>query len=100
MTGNRPLDLVDHRDGDIDNTKWSNLREATYQQNTANRVSGKKVGLKGVCLKNGKWLASIRVDGRVKLIGRYDTESEAGLAYATEAEKMYGEFALHRRTVT
>src|SRR5262252_3744661 len=37
MTGEWPLDQVDHVDGDALNNKWGNLREVTNSQNNMNK---------------------------------------------------------------
>ena len=49
MIGNIPKE-IDHEDRDSTNNKWSNLREATHQQNCFNRKkrSNNTSGYKGV----------------------------------------------------
>ena len=92
--------LTDHINGDgLDNRK-SNLRTATPLQNMMNRI-GKKRGTsrhKGVWLDKQQagqkqWHAGIRVDGRLRYLGRFKTEAEAGEAYAKAATCYFGEFA-------
>jgi hypothetical protein len=79
----------------------SNLRIATKSQNGANKaVSAKnKLGIKGVHLKRGKpgwrdrFVAQIKVAGKVKFLGHYDTPEEAHAAYCQAAKEAFGEFA-------
>jgi hypothetical protein len=99
MTGRYPTNVVDHinRDG-LDN-RWCNLREATHTQNVANqklRITN-KLGLKGVIAKERygivKYEACIRVAGKRKHLGRFNTAQEAHQAYIRAAEEAHGEFA-------
>lgn len=91
---------TDHRDGDGLNNQRHNLRTATQLQNMMNR-RGKKRGTskhKGVYLSVGSnkskiWAAGIRINGRLKFLGRFATEDEAGQAYANAAKTHFGEYA-------
>ncbi len=91
---------TDHRDGDGLNNRRLNLRTATQLQNMMNR-KGKRGGtskFKGVWAdpnpRNRKlWRSAIRLNGRLKYLGRFATEEEAGAAYATAAKHHFGEFA-------
>lgn len=89
---------LDHRNGDrLDNRK-ENLRIATASQNQANtrkmrRSQPMTSRFKGVSLDRGRWLASIRVRGRKRNLGRYGTEEEASAAYERAAREAFGEFA-------
>lgn len=96
MTGEWPEQHVDHRDGDRLNNAWSNLREATPSQNGANRGATKrnKLGVKGVYRNHdGKFKASICLDGEQVYLGTFDTPAEAASIYAVAAKDMHGEFA-------
>lgn len=42
---------------------------------------------------SGRWRAYIRVDGRQRSLGYFETETYAGLAHDREAKKLYGEHA-------
>lgn len=92
--------VTDHRDGNGLNNRRGNLRTATQLQNMMNR-RGKKRGtskFKGVCLSVGSnkskvWAASIRIEGKLKFLGRFATEEEAGAAYAAAAKTHYGDFS-------
>lgn len=95
ITGNWPALGVDHRDGNGLNNRWANLREATKQQNAANTGIPRTntSGFKGVSpCKNGKWRATIRIDGRQRWLGRFDTKEAAYTAYCRAAADRHGEF--------
>ena len=90
-------ELVDHIDGNPLNNRRSNLRLATHQQNTWN-ARGKRrkwSKYKGVSfsLDRQKWSASITIDNRSHMIGRFNDESEAALSYDAAAIQVYGDFA-------
>lgn len=94
---------VDHRDGDKGNNKISNLRRATPGQNRANIRKYKTYGgkpcssqFKGVSRlkRENVWQASIRVDGELLILGKFENEIEAALAYNKAAVKHYGSYAV------
>jgi hypothetical protein len=95
--GQSPKALIDHIDGDKTNNRIANLREATKSQNGFNRgpERGNKSGFKGVywSSQKRKWHAEMRVRGKRKHIGFYDTPQSAGNAYAAAALVEHGEFA-------
>jgi len=92
-----PSGDVDHINSDRSDNRQNNLRAASRSQNMRNRGATKSnsTGLKGVCWDAGrqKWLAQIRVNGRNKYLGRYDTPECAHLAYKIAAAKLHGDFA-------
>jgi hypothetical protein len=97
MTGRRCRPMIDHRDGNSINNRWSNLRRATATQNSANRRRSLRntSGYKGVflCRKSGRWRAFICKKRRRILLGTFATAEAAHAAYATAARKLFGEFA-------
>lgn len=99
LTGAFPDGLLDHWSGDGTNNRRSNLREASYSQNHANRAyQGRtKSGLKGAYYikKNGRWTSKIGVDKRYIHLGCFATAEEAHEAYSAAAQKYFGDF--HRR---
>lgn len=98
MTGAWPQGLVDHRDGDITNNIWKNLRDVTHAQNGQNRSPrSNATGYRGVCRdtdarRQRPWRAQIRANGRTFMLGRFTTPDEAEQAYLAAAEQYHGEF--------
>lgn len=97
MTGRWPHPLIDHIDGDGHNNAFANLREATHRQNQFNRkaMAGCKSGYKGVTKHSpcGRWQARIRIEGKTKHLGYFDTPESARDAYLAAARQYHGEFA-------
>ena len=94
MTGNFPLDCVDHINGIRDDNRWLNLRSCTNQQNQFNRrvYKDNKSGYKGVGKIGDKWQAKICIGGVRRSIGTFDTPELASQAYQNHAKKVHGEF--------
>lgn len=88
VTGAPPTSQIDHIDGDRDHNAWSNLREATPQQNAWNRAPSRHsgTGTLGVHFhKDGRskpYRAMIHVDGKRRFLGYFTTLDEASAAYA------------------
>lgn len=73
--------LVDHKNRNgLDNRK-ENLREATYSLNSLNRKKqvNNTSGFANVRKHKGKWLASIRINGRNKSLGYFASPEEASV---------------------
>jgi hypothetical protein len=91
---------IDHWDGIGIHNWFSNLRETTRAQNTANKITSNGV-LKGVYqdlrLASPRWMAKIQVDRKQIYLGTFDSAEEAAAAYQCAADRYYGEFALHNR---
>jgi hypothetical protein len=90
--------ITDHEDHDGLNNCRYNLRDATKQQNGANRLKTLKPTssqYKGVCWdkRAGKWRSTIVVDNRSTHLGLFDNEHDAALVYNNAAIKHFGEFA-------
>jgi hypothetical protein len=105
-----PKKVVDHIDRDALNNCRENLRVCTHAENQMNRIASGKCKYKGVSLhtskkhvilKNGavrvysytKFMAYITLNGKMKNLGRFNTEIEAAKAYNDNAPKYFGEFA-------
>lgn len=100
MTGENPVNQIDHIDGDRVNNKFSNLREASARQNNYNAVSTSRVHNlpRGVSLASpsGRFRAQIFIGVKTKHLGTFDTPEEAGEFYQLAADLLHGEFAYHR----
>lgn len=84
-------DLIDHKDGNPLNNRWANLRKATSQLNAQNRrkpMKTNKCGFLGVATKSYGYEALIKVDGKTKRLGTFDTPEEAHKVYV-EAKRIY-----------
>lgn len=80
---------IDHIDGDRINNNVNNLRLVTNRENHQNQVIHRNGRLFG-CYYNKqsrKWQASVRVNGKKKYLGSYDTEQEAHDAYKKFIQK-------------
>ena len=96
MTGREPGQAVDHINHDPTDNRWCNLRECTLAQNSGNAKLRKdnKTGFKGVRKsKSGKYVASMRYNGKSVHLGTFCTPEEAHQAYCKAAEDQYGEFS-------
>lgn len=100
MTGGHPEMEIDHIDGNRQNNKWANLRHVTPGENARNQKLSKanKSGCPGVRLDpvTAKWEASIAVNGKNIVIGRYLMKFEARQARKA-AEAKYGYHENHGR---
>jgi hypothetical protein len=87
---------LDHKNGKRHDNRISNLRLATRAQNTQNSVArfNSGSGLKGVSFHKTQkqWRARIRLDGKLVLLGWFDTPQAAHAAYCVAAMKHFGEF--------
>jgi HNH endonuclease/AP2 domain len=97
MTGRWCKPTIDHRDGNITNNRWNNLRRATASQNNANRRRPRHntSGYKGVyrSRRSGQWCAHIGRNGQTIHLGTFPTPQAAHAAYLAAARKLFGEFA-------
>lgn len=94
MTGRWPGGHVDHRDGQGDNNRWSNLRPASATESSRNRRGWGSSGLKGVWTEgDDRWRARIYVNSIAVHLGCFRTAEDASAAYAAAASVFFGEFA-------
>lgn len=93
--GYEPI-VVDHINGVRDDNRISNLRPATDSQNAMNRKlqENNKSGYKGVSFhkQSSMWQASIKMNGKQKYLGLFETPELAKDAYTLAAKNMFGDF--------
>jgi hypothetical protein len=91
--------VIDHINGIRDDNRIENLRPATLEENARNAVRRicNTSGSKNVYwyARHGKWMVAIKVDGRQKHIGYFDTISAAEAASIAARNKHHKEFARH-----
>lgn len=92
MTGQMPKDQIDHINHIRHDNRWCNLREADPSTNQKNRKRNKnnKSGFVGVRWnkRNKNWLVRIKVKGKDKYLGSFDSKEEA-IKCRVEANKIY-----------
>jgi len=98
---NKPY--VDHIDNNKLNNLFTNLRWATHQENKRNIVKYKNntTGVKGVIYDKiyNKWMARIRVSGKLIHIGSFNTIEEATTARIQKANELFSEFTNNVETI-
>jgi hypothetical protein len=94
--GEWPNLQIDHINGNRSDNKLKNLRQVSNAINSQNiRVAreGKKYASPlGACYQpryKRKWLAKIRVDGSLVIVGRYETAEEAHAAYVKAKRQLH-----------
>jgi len=82
---NEVVDYLDHKNCIRDDNRMKNLRSVTSQVNHFNNSVAK-----GYCYdkSRNKWLATIKLNGKQKNLGRFNSEKEARNAYL-KAKKTY-----------
>jgi hypothetical protein len=100
MTGEWPLNEVDHKNRCGADNWWKNLRPATHSQNMQNTKvrSDNKSGIKGVawCESEGKWRSNVSVNGK-RIVKRFSTIEEA-IASRKKAEQKHYTHAVQQES--
>lgn len=94
MTGEMPINKIDHKNGVTSDNRWCNLRQATDLENTRNKGLYKNnlLKVKGVSkTKAGTFM--VRVDH--KSYGCYKDLELAEFIAMEVRDKLHGEFARH-----
>lgn len=92
VTGEWPKGLLDHKDGAKDNNAWGNLREASRSLNGQNQTKAhahSKTGILGVTPRRGKFVSTINIEGRNKMLGTFDDAELAELVYLEAKAKFH-----------
>jgi hypothetical protein len=91
-TGEWPSHDVDHIDGNAANNRIANLRIATRAENNQNLKkarSSNKLGLLGVVAHQGRFMASIKVNGKSRCLGYFDDPQSAHAAYLAAKREIH-----------
>lgn len=88
-----PVGMIDHINGNRCDNRIKNLRLATPSLNNQNLQKAKannKSGFLGVSYhkKSKKWRSTIRIGGKCKSLGYYESKEIAALVYMFALEKM------------
>lgn len=83
--------VVNHKDSNIENSYYKNLEWVSIRENVSHSKKGENYTSKytGVGRRdNGKYYASISINGKRKYLGTYDTEEEAHYVYMKVIEAL------------
>lgn len=92
-TGSWPSEQIDHRNGIRNDNRLCNLREATNAENCQNKAGRRGTASRFIGVvwhkRDNRWLAQIRVDGKVRHLGSYLSEEAAAEAYAKAKSELH-----------
>lgn len=95
-----PVHGIDHENGNRSDNRATNLRDVPGAVNSKNQRRNRRntSGITGVHLhrRTGKWVASIKADGKMKNLGYFVTK-EAAAEARQQANQRYGYHANHGR---
>lgn len=95
VTGEWPTE-IDHKNGIRSDDRFSNLRLCSRSQNNMNKSKqGNSCLPKWVRKGNSKsesYQAILKIDGKTKCLGTYDTPEEAHVVAAKFAKEVHGDF--------
>jgi hypothetical protein len=93
VTGTWPVGVVDHRNGDGTDNRWTNLRDVSHAVNVQNVRKARATsqsGMLGVARhRNGRYRATIVVGGKQRHLGYFDTPEQAHAAYVTAKRELH-----------
>jgi HNH endonuclease len=93
VTGSWPVNCIDHINGDPYDNRFDNLRDVTHQVNLQNIRKAsrqkKRSSLLGAFRNHNKWMSRIKVNGKDKYLGNFETEEEAHAAYLAAKRKYH-----------
>jgi hypothetical protein len=94
--------VVDHKDGNRQNNAWANLRRADKVYNAANLLANRNTaGYTGVrrVQATGRYEARIRVNGKLRSLGMFDSPVDAHDTYCQAHAELNGEFSPYNNAV-
>jgi len=94
VNGSMPESLIDHINGNKNDNRICNLREATQKQNMRNQSNpqkGNKSGYLGVSFKKegSKYAANIRINGKNKHLGYFAAAKDAHEVYLKAKKELH-----------
>ena len=96
MNDEAPPASIDHINRNRADNRWCNLRAATLQQQAWNALAkaSNSCGLRGVYFARdrNRWVAEIRINGKMVRLGVFQTKEEAAAAYQGAGRVTRGEF--------
>lgn len=84
--------IVDHRDGNGLHNWRSNIRLGNQSLNSVNRITTPGTHLRGASPVHNRWVSRIKIEGKMVVLGRFDTELEAHEKYLEVARVRYGDW--------
>ena len=92
--GEFPKKWIDHVNRQRDDNRIENLREATPSENHQNKGAQKnsKTGVKGVCFRNGRYVAQICDGKKRRHLGQFKDLESAARRYSEEVAKIHPNF--------
>jgi hypothetical protein len=92
--------IIDHRNGNVFNCRWTNLREGTKRQNQFNKEELPRPSLRdtsglerGVYQEGNRYVVQLRVEGRSVYFGIYPTKEEANAVATAKRAELHGEWS-------
>jgi hypothetical protein len=94
ITGNFPIDMIDHINNIKNDNRWINLRDADNSKNKSNSkiYKNSSTGIKGVYKITNRWRAIVTCKNKRHDLGYFDTAQEASVAYEQKAKELHKEF--------
>lgn len=94
MTGSIPDGVIDHINGNPSDNRFANLRLVDDKVNQENRRAASKNSKSGFLgvhwhIRNKKWNAQIKIDGRIKWLGAFKTAEDARDAYLDAKRQLH-----------
>ena len=88
MTGDWPVDEIDHINGICDDNRWENLRQASRCENMQNLKLGTTCGAIWI-EEYKKWKSTIVLKGKQIFLGYFDSREEAHQTYLAAKQKYH-----------